>query len=207
MEPLPPPAKVSSEPPGPPGDPSRHLPLTEIHARFATLPSPSKDAGRLCLIVRRRADGVHESLERVPLSPDGVSGDRWGRRLPLNPDAQLTVIRRDVLELLANGQPITISGDNLIVDLDLSAANLPVGARLRIGEAIVEMTPKPHNGCLKFKARFGDDALQFVQAKATRDQNLRGIYWKVIEPGEVRVGAVIQVLSRPNDGCVSQERG
>ncbi len=58
------------------------------------------------------------------------------------------------------------------------------------------MTPKPHNGCAKFKARFGLDALRLVQAGPTRDQNLRGIYWKVVEPGEVGIGDPIQVVSR-----------
>jgi hypothetical protein len=41
-------------------------------------------------------------------------------------------------------------GDNLFVDLDISAANLPCGSRLRVGDAIVEVTPKPHNGFSKF---------------------------------------------------------
>jgi MOSC domain-containing protein YiiM len=105
-------------------------------------------------------------------------------------------MRREVAELIAHGQPLTLFGDNLIVELDLSAANLPTGSRLRVGEALVEVTPKPHNGCTKFRARFGEAALRFVQAPPTRDQNLRGIYWKVVEPGEVSVGAGIEVLSR-----------
>lgn len=79
---------------------------------------------------------------------------------------------------------------------NISAANLPTGTRLRVGQAIVSVTPKPHNGCLKFKGRFGQDALRFVQQATTRDQNLRGIYWKVSLPGEARVGDPIEVLSR-----------
>jgi MOSC domain-containing protein YiiM len=105
-------------------------------------------------------------------------------------------MRRDVAELIAAGQPLTLFGDNLFVDLDISAANLPLGTRLRVGEAVVEVTAKPHNGCFKFKGRFGQDALFFVQAAPTRDQNLRGIYWKVVAPGEVSVGDPIRVLSR-----------
>lgn len=115
-------------------------------------------------------------------------------------DGQLTVMRRDVAELVSNGQPLTTSGDNLIVELDISYTNLPVGTRLRVGKAIVEVTAKLHNGCKKFAARFGDDALQFVQTPATRHHNLRGIYWKVVSAGEVSAGAPIQVISRPNGG-------
>jgi MOSC domain-containing protein YiiM len=106
-------------------------------------------------------------------------------------------MRRDVAELIAAGQPLTLFGDNLFVDLDVSAANLPAGTRLRVGGALVEVTPKPHDGCHKFKGRFGGDALRFVSARATRDQNLRGIYWAVVEPGEARVGDPVRVLLRP----------
>jgi MOSC domain-containing protein YiiM len=113
-------------------------------------------------------------------------------------------MRRDVAELIANGQPLTVFGDNLFVDFDISAANLPVGTRLRVGDALVEVTPAPHDGCSKFKQRFGRDALQFVNANETREQNLRGIYWRVIEPGEAGVGAAIKIISRPS---LSNESG
>jgi MOSC domain-containing protein YiiM len=133
----------------------------------------------------------------VRLSPEeGVPGDDWLRRPPRKRDAQLAVMRSDVAELIANGQPLTLFGDNLFVALDLSAANLPAGTRIRIGEAVVEMTPEPHDGCAKFRERFGGDALRVVQARPTRNQNLRGVYWRVVEPGEVAVGSELAVLSR-----------
>jgi MOSC domain-containing protein YiiM len=150
------------------------------------------------LVVRRRADGVRETPERVRLSPEeGLAGDGWSRRPPRDPEAQLAVMRQDVAALIAHGQPLSLFGDNLFVELDITAANLPLGTQLRVGEALVEVTPKPHNGCIKFNGRFGLDALRFVQAKPTRDQNLRGIYWKVIEAGDVHPGAAIEVVKRP----------
>jgi MOSC domain-containing protein YiiM len=174
----------------------RHLRLAELESRLRALPEAPKDSGRLVLIVRK-ANGARETPERVRLTPEeGVPGDDWNRHAPHNPEAQMAVMRRDVAELIAYGQPLTAFGDNLFVDLDISTTNLPAGARLRVGEALVEVTPMPHNGCAKFKGRFGQDALQFVNAKLTRDQNLRGIYWKVIEPGDARIGAAIQVISR-----------
>jgi len=190
--------KPDEEAYGPEGDASHHLPLGEIEARLRALPAAPRDRGRLALIVRRRADGGRETPGRVRLAPDeGVPGDRWSRRSPDRPETQLAVMRRDVAEVLANGQALTLFGDNLFVDLDLSAENLPMGARLQVGEAVVEMTPEPHDGCRKFKGRFGLDALRAVQAKPTRGQNRRGVYWKVVEAGEAAVGAPVEVLSRP----------
>ncbi len=178
-----------------------HRSLAQLQQSFAALTPPPADSGRLTLIVCRHAPGIHESLVRVRLTPEeGVLGDEWNRRTPRNPDAQLTVMRRDVAEMLAHGQPLTTSGDNLIVELDISAMNLPVGTRLRVGEAVVEVTPKPHNGCQKFARRFGEDAVHFVQTPAVRHHNLRGIYWRVVLAGEASVGAQIQVLSRPAGG-------
>ena len=183
---------------GPDGDAAHHRDRRDLEARLSALPAAPREQGRLTVIVRRRADGVRETPERVLLTPEeGVPGDGWSRRPPRDPQAQLAVMRHDVAALIANGQPLTIFGDNLFVDLDISAANLPLGSRLRVGDAVVEVTPKPHNGCVKFKGRFGDDALRFVQAAVTRHLNLRGIYWKVVEAGEVYVGGPIEVLSRP----------
>lgn len=175
-----------------------YLSLEQLQTAFAGFQPPPADSGRLVLIVCRHAPGNHQALERVHLSPaEGVPGDEWNRRPPCRLEGQLAVIRRDVAELVAFGQPLTTSGDNLVVDLDISAGNLPVGTRLRVGSAIVEVTPKLHNGCQKFAKRFGQDALRFVQTTATRHHNLRGIYWRVVSAGEAAVGSEILVLSRP----------
>lgn len=189
--------ELATEAYGPEGDASKHLPLDELNARAAALPGGPSDDGSLRLVVRRHPDGSRETLDRVTLTlEEGVPGDGWNRRPPRKSEAQLAVMNHDVASLIANGQPVTLFGDQLFVDLDLTAANLPFGTRIRVGEALVEMTPEPHNGCLKFKARFGQDALVFVQAKQTRDQNRRGVYWKVIEPGVARVGSPVRVVSR-----------
>lgn len=191
-------SELKKEAYGPAGDAAHHRSSAALEAGWRALAAAPRGAGRLALIVRRHADGRRETLARTHLSlTEGVPGDGWSRRPPRDPEAQLAVMRRDVAALVANGQPLTLFGDNLFVELDLSAANLPVGTRLRVGTAVVAMTAKPHNGCIKFKGRFGDDALRFVQAPATRDQNLRGVYWKVVEPGEARAGDEVVVLARP----------
>ena len=190
-------AKLAKEAYGPEGDPAKHLELAELERGLAALTKPNPDVGQLQLIVRRLPDGSRDHPASVRLTPDaGVPGDGWERRPPRDPEAQLAVIQRGVAEIIANGQSLDLFGDNLFVDLDLSASNLPEATRLQVGDAIVAVTPFPHNGCSKFSARFGPDALRCVQAKATRSENRRGIYWKVIEAGEASIGAAVRVLSR-----------
>lgn len=172
-----------------------HRTCAELEAAHAALREPPRALGRVVLLVRRPAEGERDTPERGALSvEEGLVGDDWARRPPRDPAAQIAVMRADLAETIAAGQALALFGDNLFVDLDLSAPNMLPGTRLSVGEAIVEVTAKPHNGCRKFRERFGLDALSFVQAAATRDQNRRGVYWRVVVPGEVRVGSAIQVL-------------
>ena len=56
------------------------------------------------------------------------------------------------------------------------------------------MTPEPHTGCAKFSARFGTDALKFVNKSPGREMRLRGVNTRVVTPGAVRAGDAIQKL-------------
>jgi hypothetical protein len=176
------------------GDPERFRSLGELERGLAALPR-APAPGRLVLVVRRGDGGLREPLDRIRLTPErGVPGDAWERRPGRDPDGQLAVMEWDVAQLIANGQPPTLFGDNLFVALDLSAQSLPVGSRVRVGGALLEVTPKPHNGCRKFQARFGSDALRFVAGKERRSRNLRGVYMRVVEPGEVAPGDAVELL-------------
>jgi MOSC domain-containing protein YiiM len=84
-----------------------------------------------------------------------------------------------------------LAGDNLFVDLDLSRDNLHAGQRLKIGACVIEITEESHNGCAKFRQRFGPAALEVVNSPTGNQLRLRGIYAKVIEAGDVHVGNMI----------------
>jgi MOSC domain-containing protein YiiM len=179
------------------GNPARHRPFVELEEGLRALAPAPAGRGSVTLIIRRGPSGVRETPPRVVLRVGaGVPGDAWGRDPHRVEVAQLAVMQRDVADLIANGQPLVLSGDNLILDLDLSSENLPVASRLRAGGALLEVTPKPHNGCAKFKARFGDGALRFVSMPALRHRNLRGIYLRVVEEGEVAVGDAVELIAR-----------
>src|ERR1700741_2532872 len=102
-------AELRREAYGPQGDAGRHRPFEELDAALHALPVPPRDRGRIALIVRRHADGMRETLDRVALSSeDGVPGDGWSRPPPRDPLAQLAMMRRDVAEVIAGGQPLTL---------------------------------------------------------------------------------------------------
>ena len=171
--------------------------MLTLEARLLELPAAPRDAGRVVYLVSRPAKNQRTLLSRATLTATaGMPGDTWGHGRNPNPKSQLTVMQRDVAELIAGGQPLELFGDNIILELDLSTANLPVGSRLRAGSVTLEVTPMPHNGCSKFRSRFGAEALQLVFNPALSDRNLRGVYMRVVEDGEVAVGDTVTVISR-----------
>ena len=178
------------------GDPVHYRALADLARGLEALRTPTEN-GRVALIFARRELGRRETSDRVQLHRDGgVPGDAWGRGSTPHLERALTVMQIDVAELIANGQSLALFGDNLFLDLDLSNGNLPTGSRVRVGGAVLEVTPMPHNGCHKFRARFGPDALRFVSQPDLRHRNLRGIYMRTIEAGEVATGDPVEVISR-----------
>ena len=193
---MPSPRPFPLEGPGPWGDQSRHLPFALLEQGLSRH-APPRDVGALALIVSRREAGLRETpAEAVLTAKQGVPGDAWARKTPHKPEAQLTLMRVDVARLLAGGQPLSLFGDNLLVDLDLSTSNLPTGSRLQLGDAVLEVTEKPHTGCAKFRQRFGADALRLTAAPPLQSLRLRGIYAKVVQDGRVALRDPITVLCR-----------
>lgn len=180
----------------PSGDPSLHLPRGALEARLDALLPPPRDEGTIELIVRRRADGTRDLPTRARLTVEsGLEGDLWaaGRR---DPGCQVTAIRADVARVIANGQPVSLFGDNLVVALDLGAANLPPGAMVSIGEALCEVTASPHTGCGLFEGRFGADALAVTLEPSRLPHRLRGVHLRVLRDGAIEVGCRISVVGR-----------
>ncbi len=185
-------------------DVARHLTREELEAGLGEIERAPSGAGTVELIVCRPAEGERKVLAEGVLDlREGLVGDMWlrrgSRRMPdgsANPDAQLTLMNARVVDLVAAGnrERWALAGDQLYVDFDLSAANLPAGTRLALGSAVIEVTPEPHTGCAKFHARFGADAHRFVNTKEHRHLRLRGLNAKVVEPGTVASGDTIRKL-------------
>lgn len=173
-----------------------HATADELLAGLDHVRSSPADRGTLELIVRRPAEDLREVLDEAELDLEvGLVGDRWHLGSSPTNDSQLTLMNARLAELVARRRERwPLAGDQLYVDLDLSVENLPAGTRLAVGGAVVELTEVPHTGCAKFSARFGTEALKFVNNGLARELRLRGANARVVTPGTVRVGDEITKL-------------
>ena len=179
-----------------------HVPRESLDARLSDLRALGTEEGTLQLIVVRPTEGERELPATGKLTmEDGLAGDRWRRSAHVHDDGsvnredQLTLMSTHMLALIAEPERWPESGDNLLVDMGLDMESLPIGSRLGIGnEAIVEISEVPHTGCAKFSARFGSDALKFVNSPEGRALRLRGVNAHVIVPGTISAGDAIRRL-------------
>jgi hypothetical protein len=174
-----------------------HLTTEQLEAGLDEIRASPVGAGTLEMIVCRPAIDEREVLETGELDTAvGLVGDSWkdrpSRRMEFrapHPEMQLNVINARAIALIAGERDRwSLSGDQLVVDLHLGTEELPPGTRLQIGGAVIEVTEIPHTGCDKFTARFGRDAMRFVNSPVGRRLNLRGINAKVVVPGTIRAG-------------------
>ena len=169
------------------------LGLDDLREGLAHILGSPRDEGRLEMVVRRPAEDEREVVTEARIEPGhGVVGDSWSTRGRPNPDAEVTLVNARCIALLAgDADRWPLAGDQLYVDMDLSEANLPPGSRLRIGSVVLEASAKPHRGCSKFSARFGTEALRFVNSDEGRSARLRGLNGRVVEGGSVSVGDAV----------------
>ena len=182
----------------------KHLTSAELEAGLDEIREAPKDEGVLQLIVRRPRIDEREVLEEAELDPvKGLVGDSWINRRSsrtadgsAHPEMQLNIINARVAALVAQDKDRwQLAGDQLYIDMDLSAENLPPGTQLAIGSAVVEVTAPPHTGCKKFVSRFGLEAMKFVNSTVGRELHLRGINARVVQPGVIRAGQVAKKLA------------
>jgi MOSC domain-containing protein YiiM len=179
---------------------AQYLSLAELEAGLEHIRRAPKDQGVLKMIVRRPAVDEREMLAAAELDRgEGLVGDTWKVRISrhskdgrANIEAQITVMNARAAALVAQSEERwALAGDQLYVDFDLSDDNIPPGTQLAIGSAIIEVSALPHTGCNKFSARFGVEALKFVNSAEGKRLHLRGINTTVIQTGVIRVGDVV----------------
>jgi hypothetical protein len=179
-----------------------HVSRDELDARLDELRALDAHEGTLELIVVRPSEGQRETPPTAELTlEDGLVGDRWRASAHLREDGtvsrenQLTLTSTRMLGLIAEPERWPLAGDNLLVDMGLDMESLPIGSRLAIGdEVVVQISKIPHTGCAKYSARFGSDALKFINSPEGRALRLRGVNAHVVQPGTVSTGDAIRRL-------------
>lgn len=186
---------MSDEPPVP--SITRPRSEDELASAISDVRGSPREVGTVELIVRRPVIDKREIVEHAEIDQAvGMVGDIWSTKPSKktgkpNPNSQITLMNIRAVRVLADRDEWPLAGDNLYVDLDLSAENVPAGTRLRIGAVVLEVTEDPHTGCAKFTERFGSAATKWVNSKLGRELNLRGINARVIVPGKVSRGDAI----------------
>ena len=155
-------------------------------------------AGRIDDLINRPTEGVHTPVDALYFDPErGIRGDRWREtawlRLPdggPDPRVQVSLTNKQVMRCFAGTEPGAVfrCGDNLYTDLNLTEAHLPVGTRLRIGEAVIEVSDVVNDACGKFAQRFGAEAFDCVRRPEHLPLRLRGIFCRIVQAGWVRSG-------------------
>ena len=174
-----------------------HRSLTDLQHGLEDIKNSPPDNGMLYMIVVRTTKRERSVPWFSKLAPEfGLEGDHWSqgswKTLPdgnPDPSVQVTIMNSRCLDLIATAKERwPLAGDNLIVDMDISISNLKAGQKVSIGSAILEISDVPHTGCMKFRDRFGVEALKFVSSKEARDLRLRGLFARVVKAGEIRIG-------------------
>lgn len=126
----------------------------------------------------------------------GVPGERWltqpWLRLPdgsPDPNIQVSILPLRVLNLVwTDRETMPHPGDTIIADLDTSLENLPPGTLLQAGSAILRVSDEFNDGCVKWKARYGQPAKDWITAPGHPELRLRGVLCAVQQDGLVRLG-------------------
>lgn len=180
-----------------------HRTTEELEAALDHIRDAPKDVGRLELVLRRPGVDEREILTEAKLTfAEGISGDTWNIRGSSrtedgssHPDMQLNIMNARFGRTIAvDDEHMAQAGDQMYFDFDISAANVPPGTQLAVGDAVIEVTEQPHTGCKKFSARFGSDAWRFVNSDVGKELHLRGINAKVVTEGSVRPGDTVRKL-------------
>lgn len=133
----------------------------------------------------------------------GVPGERWLTAPWLrladgspDPRIQVSILPQRVMDTVWRdriGAPHP--GDTVVCDLETSEANLPAGTLLQLGTAVVRVSDVFNDGCVKWKARYGRAAKDWITAPGHPALRLRGILCSIEQDGVVRLGDSIRKLT------------
>ena len=166
----------------------------ELQTKIDFINAAPHDRGAIYQLCIRPCEGERLFSDSLNLSvTEGVIGDRWKHHTWMHlqdgspdPRLQVCILQKRVLDLVwTDRQNTPHPADNIIVDMNLSVSNLPSGSRLQAGSAILEVSDVFNTGCAKWKARYGEASLRWINYSDNRHHRLRGVLCRVISDGQV----------------------
>ncbi len=157
-------------------------------------PPDNAEIRMLCL---RPGYGARQFVDAIAVTHDrGIPGERWETRpwlrLPdgsAHPGIQICILSQRVLDLVwRDRENVVHPGDTFVVDMNLGEDNLPAGQVLRAGTARLQVSAVFNDACVKWKARYGAAAKDWVNAPDHTPLRLRGVLCSVVRDGTIRNG-------------------
>ena len=166
------------------------------------LAAPKTDA-KIAMLCFRPGFGLRTFPDRLTMTCiGGIPGERWlthpWLKLPdgsPDPRIQVSILPTRVLDVVWRDRVDAVHpGDPIVADLDMSHANLPAGTLLQAGTAVLRVSDEPNDGCVKWKARYGTAAMDWIVAPEHSAYRLRGMLCSIEKDGVVGVADRIVVL-------------
>lgn len=175
---------------------SKHVTMAECVAALDHIKAAPKNSATIEQLCFRPDYAMREFPETLELTVEGgIKGERWSHSPWLkladgspDPRIQVSILSKRVMDLCwrdRDGTPHP--GDPIVVDMDLSVENMPVGTRLKTGTAVIEVSDKFNTACAKWQQRNGDESLRWINMAEHRPYRLRGVLCRIVQDGVVRV--------------------
>ncbi|OIQ32089.1 MAG: hypothetical protein BM562_06185 [Alphaproteobacteria bacterium MedPE-SWcel] len=174
-----------------------HVTREDLDAALPHVMAAPKDGAAISMLCLRPGYNQRNFVDEIAVTPEaGIAGERWSTRPWMrledgspHPGIQISILPRRVLDLVWQEREKTPHpGDTFIVDMDLSASNLPEGQLLQVGSARLRVSDIFNEGCVKWKVRYGAAAKEWVETAENRPLRLRGILCSVENAGTFRTG-------------------
>jgi len=173
-----------------------HITMKELDAGLAHVLAAHAEA-EVEVLCYRAGFGQRDFRDTLELTvAGGIVDERWIKHPWMkledgspDPRIQVSILQKRVLDLIWRDRDnVVFPGDTMIADMDLSEANLPVGQRIQVGSAVLEVSDVFNTACAKWKVRHGRESFDWINRPENVKYRLRGVLCSIVQDGVVCVG-------------------